>query len=478
MAENSKLRLEHLKHEAENLLREEDAWRLAEKQSPGRRFLHFWVMVFRHFIRNRCLIRASALAYTTMLALVPMLAVGASVAVSLLKKQGEKPIRELIDKVVAYAAPALDLQVKTDGIDGGFGRERVVSEITNYIQNISSGAIGVTGMIALILAAIQMLRTIELTFNDIWGVTRRRPIAVSVVQYWAVITLGPLILVLALGMTSSPYLAKTMSILNQWPLLSAFLFSLMPFFLLSFGFSLFYQFMPNTQVQFSAAVIGGFTAGFLWELNSLLNTLYASKVVTYSKIYGGLGMVPIFLLGIYFSWVFLLFGAQVAYAYQNREAYLQEKQAGAVNQAGREFVALRLMTFLGIRFQQGEPPPSPAQISKAVGVPTRLATQILAQLAQAGLVVETIGKQPGFSPARPLDKISCADIINVLRTSGGFVPETAPDPVRQVVRGGLEKIQRAEQTVAAETTLLSLVTAALQQAQAGDTSTAQQAQKC
>jgi len=92
--------------------------------------------------------------------------------------------------------------------------------------------------------------------------------------------------------------------------------------------------------------------------------------------------------------------------------------------------------------------------------------------------VETIGKQPGFSPARPLDKISCADIINVLRTSGGFVPETAPDPVRQVVRGGLEKIQRAEQTVAAETTLLSLVSAALQQAQAGDTSTAQQAQKC
>ncbi|MEI7732963.1 MAG: YhjD/YihY/BrkB family envelope integrity protein [Verrucomicrobiota bacterium] len=413
-------------------------------------------MVGKSFVRNRCLIRASALAYTTLLALIPMLAVGASIAVAFLQKDGEKTIGPMIDQIVAYIAPALDLQVKGDGVEAAAGRHEVVAKITGFINNISGGALGGTSMVALIFVAIQMLRTIEATFNDIWGVTRGRGWIASITQYFTVIALGPLILALAIGITTGPHFTKTLGLVTHHPALSAVFFSMMPFFLLTTGFALFYAFMPNTRVTFSAALAGGLVAGFLWQVNSLLNTMYASNVVTYSKIYGSLSLVPLFLLGIYFSWLFLLFGAQVAYAYQNRSTYLQEKQAEGVNQQGREFVALRIMAFVAQRFARGEPAPTASEISTALGVPSRLASILLGQLTQARLVVEVAGNEISFIPARPLDQIHCGDILQVLRTVNGVSMNTRDEPMRQLVSGELDRVRQAEADIARSITLQKL----------------------
>lgn len=422
------------------------------------RLAHFWLLVGKSFSRNRGPVRASALAYTTLLALIPMLAIGASFAVGFLQRGGEKNIRLIIDRFVSYVAPALDLQVKADGANAMVGREEVVTKITSFINNISGGAIGVTSGIALILVAIQMLRTIEGTFNDIWGVTRGRGWFASFTQYFTVILLGPLILIAAITITSGPHFSKTMEFMNRSPVLASLFFSMMPFCLLSLAFTLFYAYMPNTKVQFSAALTGGVVAGFLWQVNSLLNTMYASNVVTYSKVYGSLGLLPLFLVGIYFSWLFLLFGAQVAYAYQNRAAYLQEKQAEGVNQKGREFVALRIMAFIAQRFQRGEAPATIAQIGDAIGVPTRLVSTILSVLIQAQVVIEVTGAESSYSPARPLDRINCADVLGVLRSANGSELKTTEDEMRSLVHAELERIRSAETAVAAGITLEQLAT--------------------
>src|SRR5207244_10332494 len=113
--------------------------------------------------------------------------------------------------------------------------------------------------------------------------------------------------------------------------------------------------VPNTRVRFSAALVGGIVGGTAWYVNNMFGFLYVSRVVSNSRIYGSLGLVPVFMAGLYFSWLILLFGAQVAYAFQNRALYLQEKQIENINQRGREFVALRLMTSVGLRFERGEP---------------------------------------------------------------------------------------------------------------------------
>src|SRR6185503_10550287 len=122
---------------------------------------------------------------------------------------------------------------------------------------------------------------------------------------------------------------------------------------------------------------GGFVAGLLLHLNSAFSVLYVSRVAANSRLYGSLGLVPVFMIGLYFAWLIMLFGAQVAYAYQNRATYLEEKQVENINQRGREFVALRLMTCIGQRFVAGEPPPGVGEIAEALAVPTRLIQQVM-----------------------------------------------------------------------------------------------------
>src|ERR1051325_11987130 len=112
--------------------------------------------------------------------------------------------------------------------------------------------------------------------------------------------------------------------------------------------------IPNTKVRWKAAVVGGAVGGILFHLNNLVSVLYVSRVVSNSRIYGSLALVPVAMIGLYFSWLILLFGAQVAYAFQNRATYLEEKQIENINQRGREFISLRLMTCVSRRFGQGE----------------------------------------------------------------------------------------------------------------------------
>ena len=355
------------------------------KESPIRRFLNFWVLVIRSFHRNRCPARASALAYTTLLAFIPLLAVGVSVTSSLLQKQGDAPVRAIIDRLVGNSAPALNLEVKDDGGDGRAKREEVVQRITGFINTIHSGALGVTSTIALVFVAIGLLRTIESTFNDIWGVTRGRSWIASTIQYWAAITLGTVALVLVAGLTSGPHFTSTATWIESWPWVGTVVFGLLPFVVLSGAFTVLYLLMPNTKVHWSAALIGGVVGGSLWQLNSKLNVLYVSKVVTFSKIYGSLGIILLFLAGLYLSWLILLFGAQVAYSFQNRQAYLQEKQAGSVNQRGREFVALRIMTHLGRQFHAGERGPNVAEIAAGLAVPSQAAAAAQSTHAARGM---------------------------------------------------------------------------------------------
>lgn len=421
-----------------------------------RRTAHFWLLVGKSFWRNRCPVRASALAYTTLLALIPMLAIAVSVTTSLLQNEGEKPIREFIDYLVANVAPALNLDVKS-GQEAAGKRAEVVTQITDFVANIRSGTLGVTSTIALVFVAIGLLQTIEAAFNDIWGVTRGRGWVRSFVQYWAAITLGPIILVLAVGLTTSPHFAKTARMLENLDVVGALLLQLLPFVVLSLAFAVFYQLMPNTRVRWAAALAGGIVGGCLWQLNNLFNVIYVSRVVSYSKIYGSLGIIPLFLVGLYFSWLIVLFGAQVAYAFQNRQAYLQGRLAEGVNQRGREFVALRAMTLVADHFQRGLRPPGVNQIATALGVPTRLISQLIQPLLQARIVSEINDREAGYVPARPLDQITAHDITQALRAGQGIELATKDDSMRETVRGEFDRVLNAERAVAGTVTLQSLL---------------------
>ena len=457
MANDTITRLKKIQAEAQAFIAEKGIESQDESRvSPLRRFAHFWLLVGKSFVRNRCPVRASALAYTTLLALIPMLAIAISVSTSLLQQEGEKPIRELIDRLIANVAPALNLEIKEGDTAAAMKRQEVVTKIADFIANIRSGTLGVTGMIALVFVAIGLLRTIEAAFNDIWGVTRGRGWVASIVQYWATITLGPVVLVLVLGLTTGAHFKTTARLIGELPLVGALLLQLMPFVVLSLAFALFYQLMPNTPVKWRAALAGGVFGGCLWQLNNLFSVMYVSNVVTYGKIYGSLGIIPLFLAGLYFSWLILLLGAQVAYAFQNRQAYLQEKQTESVTPRGREFIALRVMTLLAQTFQRGGKAPGCDQIADSLAVPSRLVSQLLQTLLHARLAVEVFDGETGYAPARPLDQITAHHILMSLRAGQGHEPATRDEPARARVRGELERIHAAERE-AAGVTLQALV---------------------
>ena len=327
------------------------------------------------------------------------------------------------------------------------------------MQKTQSGALGLIGTLLLVVVAIRMLVNIEATFNDIWGVTRGRSWPSRIILYWTTITLGPLLLVAAVGLASSPHFLATKGAVSG-TFIGSMIFELLPLVLLWLLFAAIYLLVPNTKVRFDAALFGGIIGGSLWHLNNVFGFLYASRAVSYSKIYGGLGLVPVFMIGLYFSWLILLFGAQIAYAFQNRRAYLQDKLVENVNQRGREFIALRLMTCIGQRFQFGQPPVTLQKISTELGVPTRLAQQVLRPLLVARLVVEIGGNEPGYAPARPLDAITAHHILHAMRTGGGQELPLRDGPVRAEVLGEFAKIEDAEQSAASSITMLALVSRA------------------
>lgn len=428
-----------------------------------------------------------------------MLAVVMSVTSTFLKKEGEDRIDQFIMKVVSSVTPPAAVSTNTNPSELGApptedepatgtdqavsrpdsrlssatnatrlpafaqaedavqARRAIAKNINQFIQNTRSGALGVTGSVLLIFAAISMLSRIEATFNDIWGVSQGRGWFMRIVLYWGVISLAPLLVVVAVGLASGPQLESTKEMLTSMPMVSSLVFRLLPVVLLCLIFGVFYMLMPNAKVDWRAALMGGLVAGLLFHLNNMISVLYVSRVVSNSKIYGSLGLVPVFMMGLYFSWVILLFGAQVAYAFQNRTTYLEEKQVENINQRGREFVALRLITAVGLRFGRGEAPPTVSEMAEDLAVPSRLIRQIMQTLGAARLVVETSGAETAYLPARPLEQITCHDLLLAMRAAQGHELSTRDEPMRGEVLGEFQRIQDAERAAAGSVTLLDLV---------------------
>ena len=472
-------------------------------QLDGRleRFVHFWALVTRQFIRHRCLVRASALSYSTLLALIPLLVVAFSVTSTLLKDQDVEKLNQFVEKIVSSVAPPANLPTNTisassnssalaatnsssekDSAGGDAAastpamatattapsaagpaetadtQKEVARWIHELVEKTSSGAraLGVTGMIVLVFTAISLLRGIEETFNDIWGVTRGRNWLLQIMLYWTILTLGPLLLVTALGMTGSVHLQQTRSFIESSPFLAPVYAHVLPIAIISFMLALFYKLTPNTKVEFGAALIGGLFAGAAWHFYNQLGFLLVSRAFSASAFYGNLFLIVLVMGGLYIVWLILLFGAQIAYAYQNRAAYLQDRLAENVNQRGREFVALRIMTCLGQRFQSGQRPATVPQISTELGVPSRLTQSVLRTLAATRLVTEVAGAEAAFAPARPLDAINAYDILIAMRTGTGQELPMHEEPALAEIYGEFARIEQAERNAAAGISLLAL----------------------
>jgi membrane protein len=424
-------------------------------------------LVTRGFIENRCPARAAALSYTTLLALIPLLVVGLSVSKNFLHDASTELVPRMLDRFVAVLVPQLEHMPLPDEVDGPpapgqtvvspHARQEVVARIQSFISNIDAGTLGVIGSALLVAIAIRLLMSVERTFNDIWCVRKGRSIWRKIAYYWSVVTLGPLLLLLAMYLTGRAEFARVSGAFAFVPGFERFLLRLAPFVALWIAFSLLYALVPNTHVRPRAAIIGGIVGGTLWQLNSLLSTLYVSRVVAYSKIYGALGILPVLLVGIYFAWLIVLLGAQVAYTVQNARVHLQRRLIESIDQEGREAIACRIVLMACRHFLRALKPPNIEDLADTTGAPPQLLNQLVQRLIDGGILSELANDEGGLQPGRPPEMITVADVLHVVRSRDGTCGEPPGRDGGEPVAKLLGEIYAAERNAPANARFSDLV---------------------
>jgi membrane protein len=239
---------------------------------------------------------AGSLTFTTVLALVPMLTIALAI----------------------FTTFPLFNSFRTS-LEAYFIRSLMPTSISNtilgYLTQFSSKAtrLSAVGAVALIVTAIAMMLTIDRAFNHIWRVKASRPFTQRIVVYWAVVTLGPLLIGASISVTSYVFTA-TNDVVSQTPLLGAALYTLVSVLLTTGAFALLYMAVPNRLVDWRDAACGGLVAAVAFEIAKRIFVVFVSKFPTYTMIYGALAAMPIFLIWIYLSWLIILVGAVIAAA--------------------------------------------------------------------------------------------------------------------------------------------------------------------
>ena len=294
--------------------------------------LRYLVAVIRDMFAGGLMMRAMSLVYITLLSIVPFLAF----SFAMLKAFGGGDQLE----------PILIWWFETMGAEGTEMSQQVIS----LVENVKVGALGGISLAFFIYTAVSMVQKIEESFNYVWHVAKRMNFARRMVEYMVVLLVGPLLVVIAIGMIAS--LKSNTAV--QWMLGFEFLGpiivatgKLTPYLIVTSVFTFLYIYMPNTRVHFRSALIGGVTAGFAW---ASVGVIFATFVVFSSRtqlIYSGFALAITTLIWLYVNWLILLIGAQLAFYHQN-PAYLRiGRREPRLSNSMRERLALNVMYLIG-----------------------------------------------------------------------------------------------------------------------------------
>src|SRR5512133_191851 len=309
-------------------------------------------------------LRAMALTYTTLFALVPAMVVAFSVVQAFAGEGGgiSDRIHEFLIENLAVGA-----------------RSTLEPYLDKFIANAHLASAGLVGGALLVYSGISLFSDVETAINDIWSIRRRRPLRRQVITYWVGLTLGPLLL--AASVVAS-HAAK------GWLAGSGvrFLGEAAGVLLTCAFFTVIYYIVPATKVQLPAAAIGAFLAGVAWEIAKWGYAIFVGRSVRYHAIYGSVAAVPIFLLWLYVSWTLMLFGAKVAFIFQHASALLKMRPLTATH-SGREYLAGEAMLRIAQAFDRGEPPPADDDVASDAGALAEDVGEVLALLRQAGIIV-------------------------------------------------------------------------------------------
>src|ERR1700724_3055223 len=303
------------------------------------RLLRYPVALIRDWLGGEISVRAMSLAYTTLLSLVPLMVF----SFAILKGLGAHGDLRFV--VHEFFRPV------------GSAATQLTESVMQFVANMRGELLGSIGLAFLVYTVITTIQKVETSFNSVWRVGRRRSFGRRFTEYLSVMILGPILLAVAIGLLGSAEHSPFAQWLHAVAPLAGILGVLgesVPYAIVTIVFTVMYSFVPNTRVQFRAALIGGVTAGLIWALVGKVFTaviVYSSQLVA---VYTGFAIVLTTLIWVYLSWLILLIGAQLAF-YVQFPQYLRHGQE-TIELCGRdrEQMGLSIMYLIGRDYEAGK----------------------------------------------------------------------------------------------------------------------------
>ncbi|MCA1799441.1 MAG: YihY/virulence factor BrkB family protein [Xanthomonadaceae bacterium] len=371
------------------------------------RFVRFLWAIALDVATGQLTLRAMSLVFTSLLALVPLLAF----SFALLRAFGAHNQLE----------PVLNRLLMGLGERG----PELTAQIVGFVENVRVGVLGSVGLLILLYTVISLVQKIEDGFNYAWRVPKGRSLAHRFSGYISVITVGPLLIFGALGIIG---LAQSQAMI-EWLLdnrlvgpVMALSSRLLPIAMIAIAFTLFYILVPNTRVRFRPALIGGLLAAFLWEL---VGSMFANFVVAsgrHTAVYATFAAPLLFMLWLYLSWMILLLGSQVAFYIQNPQFITPRRGGARMDHAMRERLALSVMYLVARTWGKSSPRWTFDALTRQLHVDSEPMSAVTRRLLQRGLLVE-IGDSGCYAPGRDPDAITLYEIVAAMRHDGGLAAE-------------------------------------------------------
>jgi len=401
-------------------------WRsdLAQLPAPQRwalLALRTIVAVLRDISRGDITLWAMSLVYTTLLAMVPLLAISFSILKGFgVHNQVEPLLLELL-------APLGDKATE------------LTARIIGFVDNIKVGVLGSLGFVLLFYTAVSLMQKIELAFNQVWRIRRGRGIGQRIRDYLSVLVLGPTLVFSALGITAAVMSSAVMSRLSDVePIGTAIAVGgrLTPIVLLIAALTFMYGFIPNTRVRLLPAVMGGTVAAALWFLAGSLFARFVETSTNYAAIYSTFATLIFFLIWIYVIWLILLVGNSIAYYVQYPARAVDADSTRRIRPRDEEILALAVAALIARRFYDGGEPWTEDALAQRLQQDVHAVQDVVLALERGGLIRPSGDTPPGLLPALPFEEVNAVAVVEAVRGDGAPVslpPKAALEDLPRLV---------------------------------------------
>ena len=375
------------------------------------KYLRIILLASRGFLRDHCDKTASVLTYYSLLNVVPVVAVAFAISKGFgLEKLIEKQILQMADKANWQS----DIT------------SQILMFSNRLLDQAKGGIIAGVGVVLLLWTVISILGKIEESLNGIWEVKKSRTIVRKFSDYIAMMVFSPVFFIISSSATvlvasQVKVIVNKIALLGVFSSVIFFLLNLLPYVSIWALLTMLYLVMPNTRIPIKSAILGGISAGTVTQIVQWLYIKFQIGAASYGAIYGSFAALPLFLAMLQISWMIVLFGAEISHANQHYETFGFQPDYSRASFSSKRFLTLKIFHLVTKKFSQGEKALNAIQIAELLEIPVRFVWQLLQELIDVGLVVETTSEtknQVTFQPGRTIENLTVKEVLDAYERHG------------------------------------------------------------